>query len=226
VRVAATPRPSTRKIASRYDKWSRFYDLADTIGPLGRQERKWRAGVAERVRDMEGWALDAGCGTCRMAEELQRVCFKGRLLAVDASRKMVKRAQRKVGVLGLRGLVVLGDVSRLPLRPGCLDAVICTFSITTVAKPQDAIWEFERALRAGGRLILLDSEAPSGMLARLLYHMLVPLSRFFCHTYIDRDISGLLQAAGGLGREFKATFLGGMVCLYEHKKRADPGIHE
>lgn len=174
--------------------------------------------MADTMRDVEEWVLDAACGTCTMAEELQRASFKGKLLAVDASRKMVRRAQRKTGVARVSGWAVLGDVGRLPLKPGCLEGVICTFSITTVARPDRAVSEFEQALRGGGKLTVLDSEAPSGMVARLFYHMLVPVSRFFCHTYIDRDISSMLDERKGLGKARRTAFLWGMVSLYEYRK--------
>jgi ubiquinone/menaquinone biosynthesis C-methylase UbiE len=212
---------STQDISRRYDRWSALYDFADGLGPLGRSERGWRRRVAARFDDVQGWVLDAACGTGVMVEYFNG--FKGRLIAVDASLKMVRRAGSRSRSAGARPLVVLGDVNRLPLKDGVLGGIVCTFSLTTVRDPEQALREFERTLIPASRLVILDSERPDGFLTGLVYPALVPISRFFCHTHIDRDIAGLLSGVDGLEITDEERFLGGMVSIFESKKTQPNG---
>ncbi len=209
---------STREIARRYDRWSPFYDLADALGPLVGKERKWRRLAASKVMDVQGWVLDAACGTGPILGELRWAGFKGKVLGIDASTKMVRKARVRAGAMGGPCWVIAGDVCRLPLKPGSLGGVICAFSITTIADPEAASREFVAAMGPGSRLVVLDSERPGGRIARLFYPALVPISKIFCHTHIDRDIEALLDHTQGLSRVAKTRFAGGLVALYEHVK--------
>ena len=209
---------STQEIARRYDKWSPFYDFADRLGPLSGQERKWRSIVAGKVQYVRGWVLDAACGTGVMTSMIKSRSFRGRLIAIDVSLKMAEKTYERAKRIEMDVSVVLADVDRLPLKSECLGGIICTFSITTVRNPGKVVSEFERALSPGSKLIVLDSEKPDQVLVRLVYPALVPISRIFCHTHIDRDIEGLLEGKRELVRENKTVFLGGMVAVYEYKK--------
>ncbi len=213
---------STDAIARLYDRWSHFYDLADEIGPLGGQEKKWRALAAEKIRNVQGWVLDAGCGTGIMMLALESVGFMGRLVSVDTSRRMAERTRKRASGLELDVSVLLADACRLPLKHGCLDGVICTFSITTIARPERAASEFERTLCPGSKLVVMDSEKPHNLVARLFYPALVPISRVFCKTHIDRDVCGLLDQRSGLAQEGRETYLGGMVAVYEYRRVPAP----
>ena len=69
-------------------------------------------------------------------------------------------------------------------------------------------------------LVILDNEKPRGFLPRLVYPALVPISRAFCHTYIDRDVKGLLKAGPGLNILDTKSYAGGMAALYCCRKAA------
>ncbi len=168
---------------------------------------------------MDGWVLDAACGTGSMIGQLERVHFRGRLIVIDASKKMVGKAWERARRTGLEARAALADVSRLPLKTEALQGILCVFSITTVSRPEESVSEFGRTLSAGGRLIVLDSQRPRGTPARLIYPLLVPISRIFCHTHIDRDIEAILEAGQReLTREGRTSFMGGMVGLHDYRK--------
>ncbi len=207
-------RASTEEIAGRYDLWSPFYDLADRIGPLGGSERKWRGLAVEKLNSSKGWVLDAACGTGVMLPILEEKGFRGRVLLIDASRKMVRKACSRAAEAGIRASVIVGDVNRLPLKRDSLGSMLCIFSLTTVNRPSMAISELSRTGTDGSRLVVLDSERPRGRLARILYPLLVPISRIFCHTHIDRDIRALIESTGAVSVEDRESFFGGMVSLY------------
>jgi len=182
------------------------------------RQKEWKRRAAEKAADSDGWVLDAACGTGSMIGQLERVRFKGKLIAIDASKKMVGKAWARARRTGLKAQAVLADVSRLPLKAEGLQGVLCVFSVTTISRPEESVCEFRRTLSPGGRLIVLDSQKPHGLPAKLIYPFLVPISRIFCHTYIDRDIDGILEGQPDLTRESKAAFMGGMVGLHDYRK--------
>lgn len=188
------------------------------MGPLSTRQKEWKRQAAEKLGNTDGWVLDAACGTGSMMGQLERLPFRGRLVAIDASKKMVRKAWERARRTGLEVQAVLADVSRLPLKAEALQGILCVFSITTVSRPEEAVSEFRRALSQGGRLIVLDSQKPRGMPAKLIYPVLVPISRIFCHTHIDRDIDSVLEGQRDLTRGSKTAFMGGMVGLHDYRK--------
>jgi ubiquinone/menaquinone biosynthesis C-methylase UbiE len=209
---------STQQIARRYDRWSSVYDLAEAVGPLSLHQRRWRRRAVERIRDVSGWVLDAACGTGIMIPDYEKQLSSVKVIAVDASPKMAERARQRAKQSELDVCVLLADVRRLPFKEGSLDAVVCTYSITTVGGPGRAVSEFERVLSDGSRLVVLDSERPNGLLAGALYRTLIPISRYFCHSHIDRDVNSLLEGRMFLRQEGRTAFLGGMVAINEYSK--------
>lgn len=98
-----------------------------------------------------GTALDAACGTGRYAEYLAGQGH--RVIGVDSSPDMLARAATRVPEADLRR----GDLHRLPLADGEVDAVVCTLSLTHVPALEPVMAEFARVLRPGGHLVLSDT---------------------------------------------------------------------
>jgi ubiquinone/menaquinone biosynthesis C-methylase UbiE len=165
-----------------------------------------------------GWVLDAACGTGVMIEYLQEIGFEGNLLLVDASRKMVQKAKQRCMNGDIRYAVILADVNRLPIKPGSLGGIMCTFSLTTLREPKIALGELAKAMGPDRQLVILDSEQPSHPVVRILYPALVLISRTFCHTHIDRDVSGMLESNRDIEIDERSDFMGGMVAIYYCKK--------
>jgi ubiquinone/menaquinone biosynthesis C-methylase UbiE len=152
-----------------------------------------------------------------MAEYLQEAGFAGNLLLVDISRKMIRKAKQRCENGDIPCVVVLADVIRLPIKPEMLGGIICTFSLTTINKPEVALKEFAEALSPNCQLVILDSEKPSHPAAKIFYPALVPISRMFCHTHIDRDVGGILESNPDI-EVSKDDYMGGMVAIYHGKK--------
>ena len=158
-----------------------------------------------------------------MADFLLNAGFEGGLISIDASRRMVRRARGRCRGR-LKSAVILADVNRLPIKSNSLDGVMCTFSLTTVRDPDRTVEEFARVLASGKRLLVLDNQKPSHPAAMVLYPMLVPISRMFCHTHIDREIGGMLGECEELDLVKREEFMGGMVVLHECKKHHESPI--
>ncbi|MCK2219387.1 methyltransferase domain-containing protein [Actinomadura sp. ATCC 31491] len=97
-----------------------------------------------------GVALDAGCGTGRVAAAL---AARGhRVIGVDSSPDMLDRARARVPGGDFR----LGDLRRLPLPDGAADLVVCSLALTHVPALGPVLAEFARVLRPGGHVVVSD----------------------------------------------------------------------
>lgn len=109
--------------------------------------------------------LDAGCGTGRALEPLRAaVGADGVVIGMDLAPGMLDAA-RAAGRAG-SGALVLGDVARLPLRAGALDAVFAAGLIAHLPRPAENLRELARAVRPGGVLALFHPIGRAVLAAR------------------------------------------------------------
>lgn len=107
--------------------------------------------------------LDAGCGTGRALPYLRAaVGADGAVLGLDLTPEMLRQAAPHRGEAHL----VLGDVGRLPLRDGVLDAVFGAGLISHLPDPPANLRELARATRAGGVLALFHPIGRAALAAR------------------------------------------------------------
>jgi ubiquinone/menaquinone biosynthesis C-methylase UbiE len=99
--------------------------------------------------------LDAGCGTGHTA--LALAARGASVVAVDLTAAMLEQGRRLAHERGLTGIEFrLGDVEQLPFADGEFDLVVSRYSAHHWPHPQQALAEFRRVLRPGGRLLLAD----------------------------------------------------------------------
>jgi ArsR family transcriptional regulator len=102
----------------------------------------------------ETWAVgDLGCGSGLISQSLAP--FVGRVVAVDASAEMLETASARLADLGNVELRQ-GDLEALPLPDASLDAAVIALVLHYVSDPARVLTEVFRALRPGGRLLLID----------------------------------------------------------------------
>ena len=99
--------------------------------------------------------LDAGCGAghtaCSFGPRVSEV------LALDFSPSMLKQAEKLAEERKLTNVRTrLGDVESLPFPDRAFDLVVSRYSAHHWARPERALREFRRVLRAGGRFVLSD----------------------------------------------------------------------
>lgn len=105
----------------------------------------------------ESWTIaDLGCGTGQVAESLAP--FVRRVIAVDESAAMLAAARRRLGTGAAAQNVELrrGDLYALPVENGELDAAVFFLVLHYLDEPRQAVAEAMRALRPGGRLLVVD----------------------------------------------------------------------
>ncbi|MFI1853517.1 class I SAM-dependent methyltransferase [Streptomyces sp. NPDC020480] len=109
--------------------------------------------------------LDAGCGTGRALPALRAaVGPAGTVLGADVTPAMLAAAVR-AGRHRDAGLA-LADVTRLPLRDGCLDAVFGAGLISHLPEPEAGLRELARVVRPQGRLALFHPVGRAALAAR------------------------------------------------------------
>jgi arsenite methyltransferase len=141
--------------------------------------------------------LDIGSGPGLLADEMAaEVGPEGRVTGVDPSESMLAIARRHETPVEY----AVGDALKLPFADDTFDAAVSTQVYEYVPDMPAALAEVCRVLRAGGRLLILDTDWDS-----IVWHssdrdrMLRVLERWNDHLadpYLPRRLPGLLRDAG------------------------------
>ncbi len=139
----------------------RARDFFESLGPEWDTLRKVFDDDVHRARALanllpEGLRVaDVGTGTGILAAELARLGC--RVVAVDASPRMLEAARARLTAEGLSGVALLeADAGSLPLATGSLDAAVAHMVLHYLPRPEAAVREMARAVRPGGRVVLVD----------------------------------------------------------------------
>lgn len=99
--------------------------------------------------------LDLGTGTGRMLELLSDRAE--RAVGIDASPAMLAVARARIEQAGLRNVQLRhGDIYAVPVEQGAYDVVVIHQVLHFLDDPSRAVREAARALRPGGRLVVVD----------------------------------------------------------------------
>lgn len=92
--------------------------------------------------------LDVGCGTGALTGEILAAVAPAHVRAVDPSLPFVRFARGRVG--DPRAAFLVADARSLPLPTGSADAAVSALALNFVPRPEAAVAEMARAVRAGG----------------------------------------------------------------------------
>ena len=123
---------------------------AETYDAISDPQFSWGMEVLERLElrgDEE--AIDAGCGSGRVAEQLLARLPQGSLLAVDASEAMVAKARERMGD---QASYLVADLSELHVEQRA-DLVFSTATFHWILDHERLFERLHAALRPGGRLV-------------------------------------------------------------------------
>jgi SAM-dependent methyltransferase len=100
--------------------------------------------------------LDIGCGVGQSTRDAARAAVSGSVLGVDVSEQVLARARQLSAQAGLGNVrFEAGDAEVHPFRPEGYDVVISRFGTMFFADPVAAFGNIGRALRVGGRLVMM-----------------------------------------------------------------------
>lgn len=144
-----------------YDEISR--SIADAIEHA---VERLRPAPGERVLDL---ATGTGWASRVIAQRFQGV----RVAGADIADQMLAHARTIATSQRLDIEYIHADAERLPIAHGAFDAVISTFGVMFVGRPERAAAELQRIIKPGGRLVLATWKSDSNV-----FNMFSVMKRF------------------------------------------------
>lgn len=170
-----------------YRIWSQTYDAPNSAFDV---DEPFLNPILDSLEP--GDALDAACGTGRLAANL--LARGHRVTGVDSSPEMLALAKAKLPKAEFHQ----ADLTRLPLPDEAVDLVTCSLALTHVPDLAPVIAEFGRVLRPGGHLVISDMHA-EGVLRAYNPHVRLPDGspvRVASHRHLTGDYIRAALAAG------------------------------
>jgi trans-aconitate 2-methyltransferase len=123
---------------------------ADTYDEVSDPQFEWGVEVLGRL-ELRGdeSAIDAGCGSGKVAEKLLERLPRGSLLAVDGSEAMIAKAKER---LGERAAYLVTDLAELQVEEP-VDLIFSTATFHWIADHDTLFEHLHAALKPGGRLV-------------------------------------------------------------------------
>jgi phosphatidylethanolamine/phosphatidyl-N-methylethanolamine N-methyltransferase len=158
-------------IEKAYARWAPVYDIV--FGKVFEAGRKASIAAAERIG---GRILEVGVGTGISLPDYAR---KNRLVGIDISEPMLRKARQRVRAHSLTNVEVLSvmDVGHLAFPDNVFDVVVAQYVITAVPDPEAALDEFARVLKPGGEIILVNHIGAEAGFRRTFEKGFAPMAR-------------------------------------------------
>lgn len=144
----------------RFDKTAATFDRADFV------HRHVAQGMLARMAPMTlqpRQILDAGAATGAGSRALAKRFRRSRIVSLDASLNMLRRARRSRSRFA-RVAEVQADARRLPLAEGCIDVVFANLLLPWLGDHETFFAEVARVLAPGG-LFVFSSLGPDSLAA-------------------------------------------------------------
>jgi len=236
---------AAQSVRQMFDAIAPRYDLLNHLLSAN-VDRLWWRRTARRFKTVlvqpDAAVLDICCGTGDMTMALlkHRPAGARPILAADFARGMLSRGAQKFSVhkAGAAYAVPLeADALHLPLRSGSLDLIVTAFGFRNLANYEAGLKEFNRVLKPGGQLAILDFSEPGGLLGKayaLYFRRVLPaIGRLVCgkdgpYNYLPTSVGNfpppaeMLTLMGETGYEECAwqPYTFGIAGLYTAKRAA------
>jgi demethylmenaquinone methyltransferase/2-methoxy-6-polyprenyl-1,4-benzoquinol methylase len=165
--------PDPAKIRTMFAAISRRYDRANTM-LSGGVHHLWRRKAVRRANVKPGdRVLDCATGTGDLAIAFRKA--GAQVTGTDFVPEMLDVARTKAPDITFE----VADVTKLPFETGSFDIASISFGIRNVGDPRKGIAEMARAVRSGGRVIVLEFGQPRNRAFGALYD-------FYSHHVLPR----------------------------------------
>ncbi|MDP9938509.1 class I SAM-dependent methyltransferase [Ectopseudomonas alcaliphila] len=101
--------------------------------------------------------LDAGCGQGRSFGLLNAAFAPARMIGLDADPHSLECSRREAKRLGLEVELIASDCASIDLPDASVDLLFCHQTLHHLVEQEQALAEFWRVLKPGGRLLLAES---------------------------------------------------------------------
>jgi SAM-dependent methyltransferase len=150
--------------------------------------------------------LDLGCGPGYASFDLANlVGAEGEVLSVDMSQRFIDHLQEQTACRGVSNLrAEVQDVERLDVEADSLDGVFARWVLCFTADPRAVVRGAARALRTGGRFVVMDYCNYRGLVVaphspeidRVIAATALSVSRRGGNMDIGQDLPSLMRACG------------------------------
>lgn len=168
-----TEAEAARHVREMFSRIAPRYDLLNHLLSL-QLDRLWRWRVTRRLRPIlhhpGAMALDLCCGTGDLALALAEA-GQCRVVAADFVHSMLVRAREKCAgsPAAARLAIAEADALRLPFADCSFELVTAAFGFRNLSNYEAGLREFQRVLKPGGVLAILDFTEPRSRLFGGLY---------------------------------------------------------
>ncbi len=135
-------------------------------------DRSWRKALLKRVKPVlerrDARVLDLCCGTGDVLLDLQTAAAST-VIGADFCHPMLVTAAGKLRARSFATTLFEADALELPLAANSLDAITIAFGFRNLANYRAGLAEFQRVLKPGGLLAILEFSHPPKFLLRQAY---------------------------------------------------------
>ncbi|GAA1779292.1 class I SAM-dependent methyltransferase [Agromyces lapidis] len=155
-----------REVSAMFDRVAAAYDRTNNVLSVGNAPL-WRVATTRAVDPKPGERiLDVAAGTGTSSASLAK--SGASVVAADFSPGMIEVGRRRQA--HVPNLVfVEADATKLPFDDDSFDAVTISFGLRNVNEPKQAIAEFFRVTKPGGRLVICEFSTPPTPFVRFGY---------------------------------------------------------
>lgn len=159
-----SPQEKTRRVRGVFESVAGRYDLMNDLMSFGAHRLWKRFALARTGLRPGGMALDVAGGTGDLAIGMSRqVGPQGRVLLSDINPAMLAIGRRRLLDAGAHrnARAVCADATALPCGDGLFDCVAIGFGLRNVTGKPAALKRMARAVKPGGRLLVLEFSRPA-----------------------------------------------------------------
>lgn len=144
-----------RVVIALYDWGASSYDRVKNVHPSDDAAFLAQPLLAALKGTQSPLVLDVATGTGRLPLALLRQWdYRGRVVGLDLSQRMLDIARRRTYAQRHRVGLVAQDAMALPFANDRFDAVTCIEALEFLPEPQEALAEMARVLKCGGDLLI------------------------------------------------------------------------
>ncbi len=164
-------------VQAMFGRIARRYDLMNRVMTFG-VDRAWRKFLVKKANiSNNSRVLDIAAGTGDIAFEIRIQYPQAEVIAADFALPMMQVGQTRPAGPSVKWLGA--NALSLPLPTASFDAVVSGFLFRNVPDIDQALREQHRILRAGGRIVTLDTTPPTNPLLKpfitLYFKLVVPI---------------------------------------------------
>lgn len=228
------------RVRGVFDSVASKYDVMNDLMSMG-VHRLWKKQAIELSGAREGWeVLDLAGGTGDLSLQFAKIVGpKGRVVLSDINQSMLHNGRERLvneGVLGNVEYVQI-NAEQIPFPDNSFDCITISFGLRNVTDKDKALRAIYKALKPGGRLLVLEFSKPTNEKFRSVYdfysfNILPVIGKVVandeeCYRYLAESIRmhpdqetlrGMMDEAGFNRTEY-FNMTGGVVALHRGFKQ-------